>query len=94
MRHEIKLDLYCVIELSLLCIIISAAFLSTKYRSCSREQEGERVAVILDQTIMYPQGGGQPFDTGSIESIDGAIKFRVTDVRAKSGVVTSKAFDS
>ncbi|KAG0605519.1 hypothetical protein M758_9G065400 [Ceratodon purpureus] len=49
--------------------------------------EGERVAVVLDQTILYPQGGGQPFDTGFIEALDGPIKFRVTDVRAKSGVV-------
>jgi len=39
-----------------------------------------------------PQGGGQPFDTGSIETGDGAIKFWVTDVRAKSGVVSSEAF--
>lgn len=49
--------------------------------------EGERVAVVLDQTILYPQGGGQPFDTGTIETVDGTIKFWVTDVRAKSGVV-------
>lgn len=46
------------------------------------------MAVVLDQTILYPQGGGQPFDTGSIEAVDGTIKFCVTDVRAKSGVVS------
>lgn len=50
-------------------------------------KEGDRVAVVLDQTILYPQGGGQPCDTGFIETGDGAIKFHVTDVRAKSGVV-------
>ncbi|XP_024373387.1 uncharacterized protein [Physcomitrium patens] len=49
--------------------------------------EGERLAVVLDQTILHPQGGGQPFDTGSIEAVDGTIKFCVTDVRTKSGVV-------
>lgn len=57
---------------------------------CSLRQEGERVAVVLDQTILYPQGGGQPFDTGFIEALDGTIKFCVTDVRAKSGNVSSK----
>ena len=50
------------------------------------------MAVVLDQTILYPQGGGQPFDTGFIEALDGPIKFRVTDVRAKSGVVSSLVF--
>lgn len=50
------------------------------------------MAVVLDQTILYPQGGGQPFDTGSIETLDGTINFWVTDVRAKSGVVTSEVF--
>jgi Ser-tRNA(Ala) deacylase AlaX len=49
------------------------------------------VAVVLDQTILYPQGGGQPFDTGSIEAEDGTIKFCVTDVRTKSGVVSLRS---
>ena len=48
------------------------------------------MAVVLDQTILYPQGGGQPFDTGSIEAVNETIKFCVTDVRAKSGVVSFK----
>jgi len=42
--------------------------------------------VILDRTIFYPQGGGQPFDTGSIISADGA-KFNVEDVRSKASQV-------
>jgi len=42
--------------------------------------------VILDKTIFYPQGGGQPFDTGSIISADGA-KFNVQDVRSKASQV-------
>jgi Ser-tRNA(Ala) deacylase AlaX len=42
-------------------------------------------AVILDQTIFYPQGGGQPADHGSIES--GSAVFNVTDVRSADGVV-------
>lgn len=43
-------------------------------------QETERgTAIILDQTIFYPQGGGQSADTGKIISPNGA--FVVTDVR-------------
>jgi len=36
-------------------------------------------AVILDQTIFYPQGGGQPTDIGEISS--GTTLFSVTNVR-------------
>ncbi len=38
-------------------------------------REGEKgKAVILDQTIFYPQGGGQPTDTGYIRSGSGVFK--------------------
>ena len=37
------------------------------------------IALILDQTIFYPQGGGQPSDSGSIVSKTG--RFDVTSVR-------------
>jgi Ser-tRNA(Ala) deacylase AlaX len=57
----------------------------------SLKQESDRDVVILDQTILYPQGGGQPCDTGSIVSLDGTINFCVTDVRSKSGVVSFKS---
>lgn len=51
-----------------------------------RNDDGQTV-VILDQTVFYPQGGGQPCDTGVITSADGAI-FMVTDVRKNfEGVV-------
>ena len=36
-------------------------------------------AVILDQTIFYPQGGGQPCDIGTIST--NQARYRVTDVR-------------
>lgn len=49
------------------------------------QEEGGRVAVVLDATIFHPQGGGQPADTGAI-SVGGA-KFLVEDVRTKDGVV-------
>lgn len=40
--------------------------------------------VILDQTIFYPQGGGQPCDTGTIKN---KSIFTVTDVRLVEGEV-------
>lgn len=48
-------------------------------------QDNGLKAVILDQTIMYPQGGGQPYDTGSLEQ--GEVVFVVKEVRYKDGIV-------
>jgi Ser-tRNA(Ala) deacylase AlaX len=39
----------------------------------------EQTTVFLDATIFYPQGGGQPYDTGSIESAK--ARFLVQQVR-------------
>ena len=47
--------------------------------------ENGKDVVVLDQTIFYPQGGGQPYDTGFIKS-EVAI-FRVDEVRFTDGVV-------
>lgn len=47
--------------------------------------EDGRNVVILDQTIFYPQGGGQPYDIGVISS-EGK-KFIVEEVRFVDGVV-------
>jgi len=41
--------------------------------------------IILNQTVFYPQGGGQPYDTGEIIS-DGAV-FDVKEVRFDNGQV-------
>ncbi|XP_021762561.1 uncharacterized protein LOC110727307 isoform X1 [Chenopodium quinoa] len=46
-----------------------------------------RQAMILDSTIFYPQGGGQPSDTGLITNINSSFKFVVDDVRNKDGIV-------
>jgi len=50
-------------------------------------QDGDKTIVILDQTIFYPQGGGQPYDTGIIKSNDGDLVFRVQAVRFVDGIV-------
>lgn len=47
--------------------------------------------MILDRTIFYPQGGGQPADTGFLHIgglDDNIIKFVVLDVRSKDGIVS------
>lgn len=48
-------------------------------------RENERDVLMLDQTIFYPQGGGQPFDTGVIVSPAG--EFEVQEVRFVDGDV-------
>jgi Ser-tRNA(Ala) deacylase AlaX len=48
-------------------------------------KENDRDVVILDRTIFYPQGGGQPYDKGMIESASG--KFIVEEVRFIEGIV-------
>jgi alanyl-tRNA synthetase len=40
--------------------------LSFEARPIEQRREGERWAVVLDQTCFYPQGGGQPADRGSL----------------------------
>src|SRR5580704_14499234 len=47
--------------------------------------EGKGDSLILDRTIFYPQGGGQPADRGSITGDSGT--FVVEDVRQLDGVV-------
>lgn len=45
----------------------------------------EKQIAVLDQTIFYPQGGGQPYDTGYITTSD--ARFVVQEVRFVDGVV-------
>lgn len=47
--------------------------------------EDGRVVLFLDQTIFYPQGGGSPYDQGTISSSAGL--FNVEEVRFKDGLV-------
>lgn len=48
------------------------------------QQEGKTI-LYLDQTVFYPQGGGQPYDTGVITATD--WKFAVEEVRYSDGEV-------
>ncbi|MDA1169062.1 MAG: alanine--tRNA ligase-related protein [bacterium] len=48
-------------------------------------EENGKTVVILDQTIFYPQGGGQPFDMGIITGKSGI--FMAEEVRFVEGTV-------
>jgi len=48
-------------------------------------EENGKTVVALDATIFYPQGGGQPHDTGVMEGDAG--KFIVEDTRFSDGIV-------
>ena len=43
------------------------------------ETDKGQIGLILDQTIFFPQGGGQPFDIGII--YNSQSKFKVTEVK-------------
>ncbi|KAK3276252.1 hypothetical protein CYMTET_15662, partial [Cymbomonas tetramitiformis] len=49
-------------------------------------QEEGKLAVIVDESIFYPQGGGQPADHGVLVSSSG-VTFKVEDVRSNQGVI-------
>lgn len=50
------------------------------------QNEG-RTILILDQTVFYPQGGGQPYDMGSIKTEDNSMAFKVEEARFIEGAV-------
>ena len=54
-------------------------------RSCTATviESGES-GVVLDRTVFYPLGGGQPGDTGALRAADGR-EWRVTDARKGEG---------
>lgn len=67
-------------------------YLSDSYRFASfanvvktEQLQDGRFSIVLDKTIFYPQGGGQPYDTGTIHSSNG--KFIVKETRFNEGVV-------
>ncbi|ADJ13628.1 alanine--tRNA ligase [Halalkalicoccus jeotgali] len=48
-------------------------------------ERAEGYDVVLDQTMFYPEGGGQPADHGMISTDDGS--YTVSDVQEREGVV-------
>jgi alanyl-tRNA synthetase len=48
--------------------------------------------VVLDQTMFYPEGGGQPADHGRLVSDEGSVD--VTDVQVEDGVVLHRTDES
>jgi len=48
-------------------------------------EDGEEYGVVLDQTMFYPEGGGQPPDHGTLATDDATAE--VTDVQIEDGVV-------
>lgn len=52
------------------------------------KQEGDFLLLSLDETIFYPEGGGQPSDRGEI--VGEAWKLEVSKVFEKDGVIWHK----
>jgi len=51
-----------------------------------RHEDG-KIIIVLDKTIFYPQGGGQPFDTGVM--VGDSAEFNVSEVRHAEGDVVN-----
>jgi alanyl-tRNA synthetase len=47
--------------------------------------------VVLDQTMFYPEGGGQPADTGTLTTEDATVE--VSDTQIENGVVRHRTDD-
>jgi len=62
-------------------------YLNDAYQTDARAEvtAAEEGRVVLDRTVFYPTGGGQPYDTGTLRW-DGGVA-RVTEVRKEGGDV-------
>lgn len=56
-------------------------------RVLSCEEKNGNWLVTLDRTAFYPEGGGQPWDLGTLVQGPGALKARVLEVHEREGVV-------
>lgn len=48
---------------------------------------GDEVALVLESTPFYAESGGQIADTGSIETIDGSVALKITDVQKQGNSI-------
>jgi len=55
------------------------------------EREDGQFDVVLDQTMFYPEGGGQPADTGTLSSDERTVE--AVDVQIEDGVVLHRTDD-
>ena len=53
------------------------------------ERDGNVYDIVLDQTMFYPEGGGQPADTGALSTDD--VTAEVTDVQETDGVILHRS---
>ena len=53
--------------------------------SCAKGKKG--FDVVLDRTAFYPEGGGQPYDTGRIEGKDFQTLAKVLEVHQRDGEI-------
>ena len=62
-------------------------YLNDSYlRECqARVERVDGKRVFVDKTVFYPQGGGQPSDTGKIVRASDAVEFKVEKVLKESG---------
>lgn len=52
-------------------------------RTIARVTDSTEEGIVLDRTVFYPTGGGQPGDTGFLE-LDGGERIRIVDTRHAS----------
>jgi alanyl-tRNA synthetase len=70
-----------------------AVVLDVLEREVGEDEERETVYdVVLDQTMFYPEGGGQPADTGTLATEDTTVE--VTDVQEVDGRVLHRTDES
>ncbi len=68
------------------CLYLQDTYLGVMEAVCQHVDFDEKGAfVIFDRIVFYPQGGGQPADTGELNA--GGCKARVTDVHYEAGEV-------
>ena len=56
-----------------------------KVLSCAKGKKG--FDIILDRTAFYPEGGGQPYDTGRLETAGTQDKVKVLEVHSREGEI-------